>query len=43
MSSAPQTVTKIYDAEHRMPPIRPYLEETFGHLQFALQKAPFST
>jgi teichoic acid transport system permease protein len=33
------TQTRIYDAEHRMPPIRPYLADTFAHLQFAYQKA----
>lgn len=33
------TPTRIYDAEHRMPPVRPYIKETFAHLQFAYEKA----
>lgn len=31
--------TRVYDADHRMPPIGPYLAETLSHLQFAYQKA----
>lgn len=33
------TITRIYDAERRLPPIGPYLSETLSHLQFAYQKA----
>lgn len=31
--------TRIYDADHRMLPVGPYLSDTFAHLQFAYQKA----
>jgi teichoic acid transport system permease protein len=33
------SATRVYDAEHRMPPIGPYLADTLSHLQFAYQKA----
>lgn len=33
------TATRIYDAERHLPPIGPYLADTFSHLQFAYQKA----
>jgi teichoic acid transport system permease protein len=40
MTTSGQTsVTRVYDAEHRMPPIRPYLAETVAHLHFAYEKA----
>ena len=37
MTTAP--VTRIYDANRKLPPIRPYLYDTFSHLQFAYEKA----
>lgn len=39
ITPAKPTVTRIYDAERKLPPIRPYLTETFSHLQFAYEKA----
>lgn len=33
------TITRVYDAEQRMPPVRPYLRDTIAHLQFAYEKA----
>lgn len=33
------TTTRIYDAEHRVPPIKPYLVDTWEHLTFANEKA----
>lgn len=33
------SVTRVYDAAHRLPPIIPYLKDTFSHIQFAYQKA----
>lgn len=32
-------ITRIYDSQRKLPPIRPYLAETFSHLQFAYEKA----
>jgi len=34
-----QRPTRIYDAEHKLPPIGPYLSDTASHLQFAFEKA----
>jgi ABC-type polysaccharide/polyol phosphate export permease len=39
MTTDTPTTTRIYDAEHRLPPIRPYLQETLSHLRFAFEKA----
>ena len=33
------SITRVYDAQQRMPPVRPYLRETLSHLQFAYEKA----
>jgi teichoic acid transport system permease protein len=33
------TITRIYDAERKLPPVWPYIVETASHLQFAYQKA----
>lgn len=30
---------RVYDADHKMPPLRPYLVDTFTHLRFAHEKA----
>lgn len=38
-STAKPTITRVYDAERRLPPIVPYLTETLSHLQFAYEKA----
>lgn len=34
-----KTNVRVYDAHRRLPPILPYLKETFAHLQFAYEKA----
>lgn len=39
MTTQRTPITRVYDAEHRMPPVRPYLRETMSHLQFAYEKA----
>jgi ABC-type polysaccharide/polyol phosphate export permease len=39
--AGPGSSLTIYDAKHRHPPIRPYLERTYHHLDFAVQKAKF--
>lgn len=38
-SNGTPTVTRIYDANRRMPPILPYLADTLSHVQFAYEKA----
>lgn len=39
MSSESRSVRRVYDADHRMPPVQPYLAETFAHLMFAYEKS----
>lgn len=39
MTSEIKGPTRVYDADHRMPPVVPYLSDTLSHLQFAYQKA----
>ena len=39
MSKPIQQKIRVYDSELIMPPIRPYLEDTFSHLRFAYEKA----
>ena len=34
-----QRPIRVYDAEHKIPPIGPYLSDTASHLQFAFEKA----
>ena len=39
MSTESRTVQRIYDAEIRMPPVRPYLADTLAHVTFAYEKS----
>ena len=39
MSKPTQQKIRIYDSDLMMPPVRPYLEDTFSHLRFAYEKA----
>ena len=39
MTSTESRRVRIYDADHRMPPVKPYLAETFAHLTFAYEKS----
>lgn len=39
MTTADKPVTRIYDAGRKLPPVIPYLSDTFSHLQFAYEKA----
>lgn len=39
MTQTEPTITRVYDAKRRIPPVWPYLRETFSHLHFAYQKA----
>jgi teichoic acid transport system permease protein len=39
VSHSDKTKVRVYDAELRIPPIKPYLEDTFAHLRFAFEKA----
>lgn len=34
-----KTITRVYDAEHKMPPIGPYLADTISHINFAYEKS----
>jgi teichoic acid transport system permease protein len=39
MTAEQQRVQRVYDADHRMPPVRPYLAETLSHVAFAYEKS----
>lgn len=39
MPHVSRSVQRVYDADHRMPPVGPYIAETLAHLTFAYEKS----
>jgi teichoic acid transport system permease protein len=39
LEQTPNRRLRVYDADHKLPPLRPYLLDTFTHLRFAHEKA----